>query len=454
MAVFVLDKTGKALMPCTEKRARLLLQRGRARVHRIMPFIIRLIDRKTKDSAFQSLRIKLDPGSKATGIALVLEEADTITVLNLFELVHRGHQIKAALGSRTLFRKGRRSRSLRYRAPRFLNRGNNRKGWLAPSLLHRVHTILAWVNRLLFFAPVEAISTELVRFDTQLMQHPEIAGVEYQQGELQGYEVREYLLEKWGRQCAYCDQKEAPLQVDHILAKASGGTNRVSNLTLACQQCNQRKSKKDIRDFLRGDAARLARILSKAKRPLRDAAIVNATRWKLFNALSETGLPIEVASGGRTKFNRSCLSIPKTHALDAVCVGRVGAVHGWRRPTLTIRCTGRGCYQRTRVTANGFPRGYLIRQKQIRGFQTGDLVRATVPTGKKKGTYVGRVAIRATGSFNIQTAQGVIQGISHRYCKTIQRGDGYGYSWGITMDMASNPQQKKTSRVSSFAVLA
>ena len=82
---------------------------------------------------------------------------------------------------------------------------------------------------------------ELVRFDLQKMMNPEISGVEYQQGELAGYEVKEYLLEKWHRRCTYCEKEGVPLQVEHIAAKANGGTNRVSNLCLACEPCNQKK---------------------------------------------------------------------------------------------------------------------------------------------------------------------------------------------------------------------
>jgi hypothetical protein len=67
-------------------------------------------------------------------------------------------------------------------------------------------------------------------------------------------------------------------------------------------------------------------------------------------------------------------------------------------------------------------------EKRIKGFQTGDMVSADVPKGKKMGLHIGRVAVRASGSFNIQTAAGVVQGISHKYCKLIQRADGYGYS--------------------------
>ncbi|WP_429037977.1 RRXRR domain-containing protein, partial [Aeromonas media] len=71
MSVFVLDKHGKPLMPCSEKRARLLLSRHRARVHRLVPFVIRLTDTRLQDVSLQPLQVKLDPGSKTTGVAVV-----------------------------------------------------------------------------------------------------------------------------------------------------------------------------------------------------------------------------------------------------------------------------------------------------------------------------------------------------------------------------------------------
>ena len=155
---------------------------------------------------------------------------------------------------------------------------------------------------------------------------------------------------------------------------------------------------------------------------------VNATRWSLLEALKATGLPVETGSGGRTKWNRARLGIPKTHALDAACVGDVDRIEGWQMPALTIKATGRGSYCRTRLTRHGFPRGCLMRCKRVRGFQTGDLVKSKVPTGKKAGTYVGRVAVRASGSFNIQTPLGVNQGIPARHCSLLQRANGYAYS--------------------------
>lgn len=429
MSVFVLDKHKSPLMPCSEKRARLLLARGRAVVVRAYPFTIRLKDRI--GGGTQPVRVKLDPGSKTTGIAVVRENGQKQHVLALMELVHRGCQISKNLEQRRAFRRRRRNQ-LRYRAPRFLNR-TKPKGWLAPSLQHRVDTTRSLVNRLRSLVPVSGVSQELVRFDTQKMENPEISGVEYQQGTLLGYEIREYLLEKWGRECAYCGEKDTPLQIEHIDPRANGGSNQISNLTLACDPCNKEKGKQSLVEFFTSSTrfkrhqSRLDRVLKQRKTPLRDASAVNATRWALYQTFKSTGLPIEVGTGGRTKFNRRRFNIPKTHALDAACVGKAESISDWEIPTLSIKANGRGSYQRTRLTKHGFPRGYLMRQKSIKGFQTGDMVRAIVPKGSKEGTWMGRVAVRKTGSFNIQTLAGAVQGISYKYCTLTQKADGYGY---------------------------
>jgi hypothetical protein len=259
----------------------------------------------------------------------------------------------------------------------------------------------------------------------QQMQNPEISGTEYQHGTLLGYEVREYLLEKWKRTCAYCDTTNVPLEIEHIHPRSKGGSDRVSNLTLACQPCNQKKGNVHISEFLKKQPDRLRRIQAQAKAPLRDAAAVNSTRWALFQRLKDTGLCVETGSGGRTKWNRARLMVPKAHCLDAACVGHVDAIKNWQQHVLSIKATGRGSYQRTRLTKHGFPRGYLMRTKRVFGFQTGDMVRAHVLKGKKKGLYVGRVQVRANGNFNIQ---GVVTDVSHQHCKLIQRADGYGYS--------------------------
>lgn len=261
------------------------------------------------------------------------------------------------------------------------------------------------------------------------MVNLEISGVEYQQGELAGYEVREYLLEKWGRKCAYCDKANVPLQVEHIQPRAKGGTDRISNLTLACEPCNQSKGTQDIREFLSGKPDLLSGILKQAKVPLKDAAAVNATRWLLFEELKATGLTVRVGTGGRTKYNRSRFGLPQTHWLDAACVGEMEAIYVHTTQPLPIKATGHGKRQRCRTDKFGFPKRYVPRFKFVKGFQTGDIVKAIVPQGKKTGVHVGRVTVRSSGSFNISTSSGVVQGINAKYCQSIHRKDGYSYQF-------------------------
>ncbi len=428
MSVFVLGSDRRPLMPCSEKRARLLLERRRAAIIRRYPFTIILKDRTQDDCELQPVAVKLDPGSKTTGVAVVRSEGGNTgtAVLFLAELTHRGQQISEKLTARRAFRKRRRG-NLRYRPARFDNR-TKPEGWLAPSMRHRVETVSSWVARLRRLAPVTGLAMELVRFDMQALENPDIEGAEYQRGTLAGYELRQYLLAKWDHACAYCGATDVPLNLDHIVPRARGGSNRVSNLACACVPCNEEKGARPVEEFLAGRPKVLARVKAHAKRPLKDAAAVNSTRWALFQALRATGMPVKCGSGGRTKWNRTRLGIPKTHALDAACVGAVEVLTGWAVSSLTIKATGRGAYQRTRLDAYGFPRGYLTRQKRIRGFQTGDMVRAVVPGGKNAGTHIGRVAVRVTGSFNIQTPAGVVQGINAKYCTPLSRSDGYSFA--------------------------
>jgi hypothetical protein len=149
----------------------------------------------------------------------------------------------------------------------------------------------------------------------------------------------------------------------------------------------------------------------------------------LCNELKLTGLPVETGSGGQTKYNRCRFNLPKTHWLDAACVGEVQSIYVENYQALLIVAKGHGTRQICRTDKYGFPKRYCSRIKIHKGFQTGDLVKAIVTKGKKVGTYVGRVATRKTGSFNISTANGLIQGISHKYCQTLHKKDGYYYAF-------------------------
>ena len=419
--VLVLDANQQPLSPCQPRVARKLLESNKAAVFRRFPFTI-LLKRTVDDPKAEPVQLKLDPGSKTTGIALVQGDK----VVWGAQLTHRGQSIHHSLTDRRAIRRGRRCRKTRYRQPRYDNR-RKPEGWLAPSLLHRVQTTVTWVKRLCRWVPITGISLELVKFDLQQMQNPEIRGIQYQQGELAGYEVREYLLEKWQRRCSYCSAADVALEVEHIQPRSRGGTDRIANLCLACHACNQKKGNLPIEQFLTGKPDVLKRVLAQAKAPLQDATAVNATRWKLLSRLQERGLPVEVASGGKTKWNRTRLGLEKAHWVDAACVGAVEALDLKTSQPLLIQCVGHGTRQVCRTDRYGFPNRHKTRTNRHFGFQTGDMVKAVVTKGKKIGTYVGKVACRATGRFNISTLVGLVQGIGHKSCQVLHRKDGYAY---------------------------
>jgi RRXRR protein len=267
--VFVVDKHKRPLMPCTPKRARLLLSQGRAVVHHLVPFVIRLKDRRVEECAVQPLVLKLDPGAKTSGLALARVEAtkegEVHHAVLLAEIEHRGEEVHAAMSTRARARRRRRGANLRYRPSRFNNR-TRPPGWLPPSL------------------------------------------------------------------------------------KSRGGSERVSNLALSCHDCNQSKGNRTAEEFGHPE------VEAQAKAPLKDAAAVNATRYKLVEALSVFGLPLGTWSGGRTRWNRARFNLAKTHALDALCVGDLAGVHVGTLRTLRISATGRGRYCRTLFNRFGFPR--------------------------------------------------------------------------------------------------
>lgn len=434
--VFVLNKNKKPLNPCSPAKARKLLKQGKAVIHKRYPFTIRLKELKDTTANTQSYRIKFDPGSKTTGIAVVKENE----VIFLAELHHKT-DIKLKLEARRSFRSSRRNRKTRYRPARFLNR-SRKKGWIPPSLQARVDNIVSWTKRLQKLVPIQQASMELVKFDTQKMQNPEISGIEYQQGTLEGYEIREYLLEKFGRTCVYCNATDVALEIEHVLAKSRGGTNRVDNLTIACHECNQEKDNHMLDEWSNLLAkkknkrnqtiiANIAMLKPKLTQSLKDSAVVNVTRWKLFASLKEIFNRVECGSGALTKMNRIAHNLPKEHYYDATCVGQSTPkrLHFVTRKVLQIKAKGRGSRYRSGTNKYGFPIRSMPKTKYIHGFISGDMVKATIPTGKYKGIHYGSIAMRSTGRADIKNLSGarIAQGIDSKYALILQRFDGYSY---------------------------
>ena len=451
MRVLVLDNQKQPLMPCSSARARQLLRDGKAAVFRRYPFTIILKDRV--GGGTQPLSLNVDPGSKATGVALVAEFQRGQCAVWSLHIGHRGQQIKSALDGRRGIRRSRRHRKTRYRAPRCLNR-TRPKGWLAPSVMSRVHNVDTWAKRLMRFSPIVSANVETVRFDMQLMENPSIAGMDYQQGSLFGWELREYLLYRHKHTCAYCDglTDDTVLEKEHIVPRALGGSNRLANHVISCRTCNEDKGSLHPNAWAllcsqRGGklnitrAKNMQRILAGYRPSLKDAAAVNATRYAVGGVVKRLITDTQFWSGCRTKKNRSDQGYQKDHWIDAACVGDKGDVVRLRCSTVLVaNAKGHGSRQMCRVDKYGFPRTSAKTNSVVHGFKTGDMVVASVPTGKKQGVYVGRVAVRSSGSFNIQSKTGVVQGISHKHCRILQRSDGYNFTYGAAIPLCAKAQ--------------
>ena len=445
--VFVLDTKKRPLLPCHPAKARKLLKQGKAAVFRYYPFTI-ILKREVLEPALQPLRLKVDPGSKIAGLAVVNDA--TGEVVFAAEIQHRGDEIKDSLDTRRTLRRARRNRKTRYRAPRFLNR-RRREGWLPPSLESRVANVVTWVSRIRRYCPIQSISMELAKFDLQKLENPEIQGVEYQQGTLFGYEVKEYLLEKFGHKCAYCHGKSGDpmLEVEHVIPKnpkhGPKGTDRISNLVIACETCNKAKDNDQPEEWyarlqasedpLDQERARnFPAVMQQLKQPLKDATAVNATRWVLYRQLKDMGLPMEAGSGGRTKYNRSKLGLPKAHWIDAACVGvsTPEQISINKVVVLEIRAVGHGKRQRCGTDKYGFPIRYAPKVKTFMGYKTGDLVKAVIPKGKYAGVHIGRIAIRHKPSFKLNGFD-----VHPKYLRLLQGADGYEYVLKRKSDVSS-----------------
>jgi 5-methylcytosine-specific restriction endonuclease McrA len=440
-SVFVKSKNGKILKPTTPARARILQKQDRAKKLKLYPFTL-ILDKEIESDIEPYLELRIDPGSKITGFSLV--DINTNEVVWGMELEHRGMSILKSLEGRAGYRRVRRSRKLRYRKKRFERK--KPKGWLAPSLKHRLLTVETWINRLLAVAPIKSIAIEQVKFDLQKLENPDILGIEYQQGTLFGYTIREALLEHWGRECAYCGKVNVPLQIEHIKPRSSGGSNRFSNLTLACSKCNTKKSNKPIEEFLKNKPEVLKKIKSHQKKSLSDAAAVNSTRKAIFQMAHQFGLPVVSGDGASTKMIRTKSSLPKQHWIDSACVGSDRVVKLRICQPLRVSCIGHGSRQVRRNNAQGFPAIASIKKNPTTGKKevklvsknqkythatAGDYVACTLTQDRKHvkaGTYRARVKTPTPRGVEVVINNHRIT-VNQQYVKTIHRSDGYNYSF-------------------------
>ncbi len=382
MRVFVLSNEGKPLMPTTPRRARVWLKTRRAKVVRHEPFTIQL--RFETTSYRQSITVGVDSGSRTVGFATT---ANGETLLQAE--VQLRTDISEKLTQRRAYRRTRRSRTTRYRVPRYSNR-RRKAGWLPPSVSSKLAATLKAVRFVASLLPVRQVNVEIASFDTQSMRDPEITGVAYQQGTLFGYRVREYLLEQWQRTCAYCGATDTALQVEHIVPRGRGGSDRLDNLTLACAACNQRKGSKTAAEF------GFPQIQAQARLPLRDAAHVSSLKTALLTQLTRQfgEQQVQVRYGYQTKYQRiQVLKLAKSHAHDAVAIAcELGEVVMPLSVVWQMRCLPRGSYQRF----NGKRSEHKVwAPHKVKGWRLYELVEA-------KGQYGYIGGRREKGSFLVK----------------------------------------------------
>lgn len=419
--VFVLNRSKKPLNMITNAEARILLRKKLAVIHKVYPFTIRLKDNSAvlKD---RSYTVKIDPGSRTTGVAIV-DNNDSVVMLA--EIEHRGHIIKKNLGNRKMIRRNRRNRKTRYRPSRFENR-TRPKGWLAPSVKSRADNVINFIRKYKKLINIDKVMIERVSFDTAQMSSDDcLIGTGYQQGPLYETSLKEFVFNKTKGRCSYCGAKAE--EIDHIVPKSKGGTNSSYNLIPTCSSCNKKKSNLSLEDFGKLVGKDFSKL--EPKKLSKDAAIVQSARNYMVKEITKLVSDTTIHDSWLTKYNRDQLGLPKEHYYDALSVGNVENYKFLTDKILVISAKGRGSRQMCRVDKYGFPRTSAKASKTVKGFQTGDIVKAIVTKGSKQGEYLGKVAVRSNGYFNIQTKTKTIQGIGFEYCHIVQRSDGYLYNY-------------------------
>ena len=316
----VLDQNGKPLMP-TKRLGKVyrLLKTKKAHIVSYEPFTIQL-DYEPDTHIIQPMTLGIDSGAIHSGYSVANEQREFYSS----EVIARDN-ISNCLSDRSMYRRNRRSRKTRYRKPRFNNRKNKKKGWLPPSLEQKVAVQLNEIDHLHHYFPIETIIVEVAEFDIQKIKNPDISGKDYQQGTLHGYNIRNYLLKKYGRKCFYCDKEVSNFEVEHMIPKAKGGSNRIDNLTLSCHSCNQKKGTLTAEEFIKQalpaeKVAKKLKQLHKEKRLFKYMAHMNATRWTLYNAINDKYSNVKITYGYITKYNRIQAGLPKAHYIDAKCI--------------------------------------------------------------------------------------------------------------------------------------
>ena len=396
----MLDLQGNPLMPTTRLgKVYRLLKTKKAHIVSYEPFTIQL-DYEPDTNIIQPMTLGVDSGAIHSGYSVANEHREYYSA----EVIARD-DISRNLSDRHMYRRNRRSRKTRYRKPRFKNRKNKKKGWLAPSLQQKIAVQLNEIDHLHRYFPIETIIVEVVEFDIQKIKNPDISGIEYQQGTLQGYNIRNYLLEKHRRKCFYCGKTVSDFEIEHMLPKARGGSNRIDNLTLSCHDCNEKKGTLTAEEFIQQTlpakkATTKLKQLPNEKRLFKYMAHMNATRWTLYNTIKERYPNVEMTYGYITKYNRIQAGLPKAHHIDAKCITGFATVPSMEQTVVKVKMRRHNRQLHRATFSKGHVRKAASLPTVIFGFQLYDLVLFNNHRYYIKGR-------RSSGSFVLVSVEGL-----------------------------------------------
>ena len=298
MQVFVLGINGSLLMPTHPAKARKLIKEKKAVVVGYKPFTIQLTYETTEYT--QPVTIGVDTGARFIGIAI--ESEGRILAKGEIEL---RTDVSRLISKRSLFRRNRRVRNLRYRKVRFDNRTRT-KGWLPPSIQSRVDNTIMWIEKFRDLVPSPKIIVEVGKFDVQKMENENIESYEYQQGDAHGfYNNRYYVFARDNYKCQICNgkSKDSKLQTHHIIFKSNGGSDRVKNLATVCATCHK--------------GYHSGKIKHKFKKPrqYKETVFMNILKIRIVKRLG-----CNITHGYITTPHRKSLSLKKSHVNDAIAI--------------------------------------------------------------------------------------------------------------------------------------
>lgn len=307
--VYVLSKDGQPLMPIRRHgKARRLLKENRAKVVRREPFTIQLLF-KTGENV-SNLTLGVDTGSSKIGCAVVTDKNE---VLYLSEVEIR-NDISSNMEQRKVYRRARRARKLRYRKPRFNNRGNSkRKDRFSPTMTSKINSHIREIEFIKSILPINKLVLETGQFDPQLLKHKGEAFNRhwgYQKGPNYGYaNSKAACFNRDNYTCQHCKTKKGTMNAHHIIYRRNGGSDELENLITLCEDCHTALHKGLLKKFE-------STLLGKKKGQLKHATQMNSIRQQLLKHYPEA---IETF-GFITKENRQLLNIEKEHYIDAIFI--------------------------------------------------------------------------------------------------------------------------------------